>query len=263
MKFCISNLAWTKSETKDALILLKKKGIRFLEYSPNLLLNNCNSKKEIKIVKNFWKINNVKLYSMQSILNEINNAYLFGSTSQKKIFYNEIRKKITLAKKLGTKVIVFGSPASRKIFKNKKASLDILAHEMFKKISLLCEKHKIIFCLEANAKIYKTKYLTHTSDAINLVKKINNNYFKINLDLGTIIANKENFNSLIKKNLNLIGHVQISSPHLKNLLKYKTKIKLFIRSLKKLGYKKVVSVEMLKNKNNNLTNVNKILNLLN
>ena len=134
---------------------------------------------------------------------------------------------------------------------------------MFKRISLLCIKHKVTFCLEANAEIYKTKYLTHTSDAINLAKKIKSDYFKINLDLGTIIANKENFDILIKKNLNLIGHVQISSPHLKNLLKYKTKIKLFIRSLKKLGYKKVVSVEMLKNKNNNLTNVNKILNLLN
>ena len=51
--------------------------------------------------------------------------------------------------------------------------------------------------------------------------------------------------------------------HLKNLLKYKTKIKLFIKSLKKSGYKNVVSVEMLKSKNNNLTKVNKILNLLN
>ena len=38
---------------------------------------------------------------------------------------------------------------------------------------------------------------------------------------------------------------------------------LFIKSLKKSGYKNVVSVEMLKSKNNNLTKVNKILNLLN
>ena len=45
MKFCISNLAQTKNETKDALVLLKKKKIRFLEYSPNLLLNNYNSAK--------------------------------------------------------------------------------------------------------------------------------------------------------------------------------------------------------------------------
>ena len=262
MKFCISNLAWTKNETKDALILLKKKKIRFLEYSPDLLLNNYNSAKDVKIVKKFWKINNIKLYSMQSILNKINNAYIFGTKNQKKIFYNEIKKKIVLAKKLGTKVIVFGSPASRKIFKNKKANLDKMAYQMFKKISLLCNKYKITFCLEANPKIYKTKYLTHTTDSINLAKKINNDYFKINLDLGTIIANKENFNNIIKKNLDLIGHVQISSPQLKNLLQYKKKIKLFIKTLKKSGYKNVVSVEMLKNRNN-LIKVNKILNLLN
>ena len=61
MKFCISNLAWTKSETKDALILLKKKGIRFLEYSPNLLLDNCNSKKEIKISVGKKKIGIIKI----------------------------------------------------------------------------------------------------------------------------------------------------------------------------------------------------------
>ena len=262
MKFCISNLAWTKNETKEALILLKKKGIRLLEYSPNLLFDNYNSRKEIKIVRKFWDQNSIKLYSMQTVLHGVNNAFLFGTSSQKRIFFNEIKKKIILAKKLGTKVIVFGSPASRKIFKNKKSNLDILAYKMFKRISLLCIKHKITFCLEAIAKIYKTKYLTHTRDAINLVKKIENDYFRINLDLGTIISNKENFNILIKKNLNLIGHVQISSPHLKNLLKYKTKIKLFIKSLKKLGYKNVVSVEMLKGKNNNLTKVSKILNLL-
>ena len=60
----------------------------------------------------------------------------------------------------------------------------------------------------------------------------------------------------------MIGHVQISSPQLKNLLQYKKKIKLFIKTLKKSGYKNVVSVEMLKN-TNNLIKVNKILNLLN
>ena len=262
MKLLISNIAWTYDENIKMAKLLNKKKIELLEFAPDILLKKDYTKKNLLLTKKFWHLKNIKLYSMQSILNEINNAYLFGTTNQKKIFYNEIRKKITLAKKLGTKVIVFGSPTSRKIFKNKKASLDILAHEMFKKISLLCEKHKIIFCLEANAKIYKTKYLTHTSDAINLAKKINNNYFKINLDLGTIIANKENFNNIIKKNLDLIGYVQISSPQLKNLLQYKKKIKLFIKTLKKSGYKNVVSVEMLKNRNN-LIKVNKILNLLN
>ena len=101
--------------------------------------------------------------------------------------------------------------------------------------------------------------MTHTNDSINLVKKINNKYFKINLDLGTIIANKENFKLIIKNNLKFIGHVQISSPYLKNLLYYKKKIDVFIKTLQNLGYKKVISFEMLKNNKNNLKVIKKIL----
>ena len=80
MKFCISNLAWTKKETKEALILLKKRKIRLLEYSPNLLFDNYNSKKEIKIVKKYWLQNNIKLYSMQTVLHGVNNAFLSRKT---------------------------------------------------------------------------------------------------------------------------------------------------------------------------------------
>jgi len=91
------------------------------------------------------------------------------------------------------------------------------------------------------------------------VKKINNKHFKINLDLGTIIANKENFGTIIKNNLKFIGHVQISSPYLKNLLYHKKKINLFIKTLRNLGYKKVLSFEMLRNNNSNLEVIKKIL----
>ena len=259
MNFCISNIAWNENETRDVLKLLKKKKIHYLEYSPNLLLNNNFSRKKIRKVKKYWNEKKIKLYSMQSILYKKKNAYLFGKKYQRKIFFNEIKKKIKIAKSLGSKVIVFGSPTSRKIFDYEKNKLDQLSYEMFSKISKLCMKYKICFCLEANPKIYKTKYLTHTSNSIDLVKKINNQYFKINLDLGTIIANKENFEVIIKNNLKFIGHVQISSPHLKNLLYHKEKINLFIKTLRNLGYKKVLSFEMLRNNNNNLEVIKKIL----
>ena len=77
-----------------------------------------------------------------------------------------------------------------------------------KKITKICEQAKITFCLEANPKVYGTKYLTHTNQALNLVKKINNKYFKLNLDLGTIISNNENYKKLIKNNIHQIGHVK-------------------------------------------------------
>ena len=54
MNFCISNIAWNENETKDVLKLLKKKKIRYLEYSPNLLLNNNFSRKKIRKVRKYW-----------------------------------------------------------------------------------------------------------------------------------------------------------------------------------------------------------------
>jgi len=68
MNFCISNIAWNENETRDVLKLLKKKKIHYLEYSPNLLLNNNFSRKKIKKVKKYWNEKKIKLYSMQSIL---------------------------------------------------------------------------------------------------------------------------------------------------------------------------------------------------
>tara|TARA_B110001450_G_C17391117_1_gene387717 strand:- start:64 stop:666 length:603 start_codon:yes stop_codon:yes gene_type:complete len=200
---------------------------------------------------------------MQSILFSTNNCYIFGNIKQRQNFYYEVKKKIILAKILKTKVIVFGSPKNKKTFGKKKDVLDKLSYEMFKKISSISEKNKITFCLEANPKIYGTKYLTHTIDAIKLAKKINNKFFKVNLDLSTVISNNENISYLLKNYLNYFGHAQISSPNLTNLLRYKKDIKIFLNKLSKYKYKKVVSIETLRKSKNNLNYIKDIMKLIN
>ena len=68
---------------------------------------------------------------------------------------------------------------------------------MITKISLISKKYKLIICLEANQK-FMALDISHTYDAIKFAKIINNRYFKVNLDLGTIISNNEDLNDLIK-----------------------------------------------------------------
>ena len=198
---------------------------------------------------------------MQSVLFGIKNAFIFGSSNQQNIFYNEVKKKILLAKKLGTKVIVFGSPKSKKLSVNQKNYwifyLNITSGKLLKFV-----KKKITFCLEANPRIYGTKYLTHTNQALNLVKKINNKYLKLNLDMGTIISNNEDFNILIKKNISHIGHAQISCPKLKNPLIMKKFIKRFVSKLHKNKYKKVISVEFLKQDKNGYDTIIELIKLI-
>lgn len=262
IKLTISNIAWNDTELSKIILLLKEKKIDILEFAPNILLKNNFTKKNILKVKNFWKKNKIKLYSMQSVLFGINDAYLFGNVNQKKIFLNEIKRKIKIAKNLGAKIIVFGSPKNRKIFSKKsKKLLNIEAISTFKKIAKFSEKNKIVFCLEANPKIYKCDYINFTSEALKIVKIVNNEYFKVNLDVGTIEKNKENVEKLIKKNLNFIGHCQLSNPLLGNFNRKNLNIhKKVILLLKKYKYKKAISIEMLSN-NNNYSNVKKSIDI--
>ena len=90
-----------------------------------------------------------------------------------------------------------------------------------------------------------------------------NKFLKVNLDLSTVISNKENYTVFLKEDLNFIGHAQISAPKLKNLLAFNKEIKNFINKLKKYGYKKVVSIETLPIKKNNLDYIKNILKLIN
>lgn len=257
MKLLISNIAWKNNEDTKIAKLLKKKKIKLLEFAPDILLAKDYSKKNLSLTKKFWHLKNVKLYSMQSILFEVDDVFLYGSTSQREKFFNEIVRKIDIAKSLGVKVIIFGSPKNRKTFKKSKHILNKIGLNMFKKIAMYTSKKKIIFCLEANPKIYKAEYLNYTDDVLAIIKKIKNKYLKINLDLSTTISNKENIKQILKENISLIGHVQISVPYLLNLLKYKKKIKELIKLLILNNYKKNISIEMIRPKKNSYEQIEK------
>ncbi|MBD1157262.1 sugar phosphate isomerase/epimerase [Pelagibacterales bacterium SAG-MED20] len=257
MKLLISNIAWKNNENAKIVKLLNKKKIELLEFAPDILLSKDYSRKNLIFTKKSWSIKNIKLYSMQSVLYEVNNAFLYGNNQQRKNFVQEILKKIDIAKTLGTKVIIFGSPKNRKTFKKSKYVLDKIGLKIFKRIAAYANKKKIIFCLEANPKIYRADYLNNTSDVISIVKKINNKYLKINLDLSTIIYNRENIKKIIKENISLIGHAQISAPYLQNILKYKKKIKELVKILKLNNYKKNISIEMTRPKKNSHKQIEK------
>ena len=259
MKLLISNLAWNFDENEKILGLLKKNKIKNLEFAPSLLLQNNLKNKNLIDTRKFWHKKKIKLYSMQSILYGVNNCFIFGDKKQRFNFIKEIFKKIDLAKKLGVKVIVFGSPFNKKRFKKKKFILDKIFISTFKKIALYANNKKIYFCLEANPKIYKSEYLNYTNEALKVVKIINNKYLMINLDLGTIIQNKERIDNLINQNIKYIKHVQISVPYLLNVLKHKKKINELIKLLKFNKYKNNISIEMTRPKKNTYQTIQKTI----
>ena len=50
------------------------------------------------------------------------------------------------------------------------------------------------FIVGGNSKIYYTDSINTSEEAFNLVEKLNMSIFKVNLDIGTMIENKEKSN---------------------------------------------------------------------
>ena len=265
MIFSVSNLGWNKSQNTEVLKFLHSKKVKHLEYSPSRL-SNFHEDKTNKQILYYYRKKNFCLLSAQSLLFGYKNSFIFGSKIQRENFSRNLKNSLKKIKCFKTKIVIFGSPANKKSFDKGKSILDKIALKEFKKISQICKKFKIVFCLEANPKIYNCDYLIQTRDALRIVKQINSNYFKINLDIGTIIANKEHLQFLNKKNIKYIGHVQISVPYLKSILSkklYLKKIFIVIKLLKKLKYQKNISLETLNLSTRELKkNINYILKLI-
>lgn len=257
---CVSNLAWVKEEENKAIKILKNNNINYLEFAPNLLIKNKN---EIKKIKKKWAAKGIKLYSMQSILFGEENAFIFGSKTQNEIFFNAIKSKINLANKLNVKIIIFGSPRNRKTFGKRKNLLNKIFIKTFKKLSKYCKKKNVIICVEPNPKIYKSEYLNNMDEVIKIIKKIKNKFIKINYDLGASIANKENIKTSFQKNVDLIGHVQISAPGLGNLNRFKKDVKKFSEILQFSKYKGQVSMEVLAKGKNNIKSLKNNIKIIN
>jgi len=63
-------------------------------------------------------------------------------------------------------------------------------------------------------KIYNSNFLTDSSDTADFIRLIGNNHFKMQLDIGSMIINKESPELVIKYS-DLYGHINLSEPFLK------------------------------------------------
>ena len=96
--------------------------------------------------------------------------------------------------------------------------------------------------MEANPPIYNTNFINDTVSAIELIEQVGSDGFKLNLDLGTVIQNRENLSELIGK-VSIINHVHISEPGLAPIER-RPEHKELALLLGAVGYSGFVSIEM-------------------
>ena len=254
MIYSVSNIAWLPIEREKSYSILKNNNLSDIEIAPGLLFHSSidpynPTEIEIKSVLTELKQYELSIISMQSLLYNISDAFLFGNKFEQKTFKNSIRNAIVLASKLNIPNLVFGSPKNRIIPKGMKYfdALD-LAQDTFFNLGKLAYENGTCIAIEPNPKLYGTNFINSYKEAVSFVRSINSPGISTVLDLGAILINKEheqhNYHTNLRESIKILSHVHVSEPNLEPAPKNVQNFELTLSILKKMKYSKGISIEM-------------------
>ncbi len=243
MKYSISNIAWSADNDNEMYAFLKQQGIDGIEIAPTRLFVNPYDNLELAH-EYAWMLKNkygLTVSSMQSIWYGVKES-IFGSEEERKFLVEYTKKAILFAESMGIKNIVFGCPRNRNMPEGDQRQNFEIAKAFFKELGDFALAHNTVLALEPNPVIYNTNFLNYTKDACEFVKQVCSDGLKVNIDMGTMICNKENPH-LVKTYKNLVNHIHISAPNLA-VIQQCTEYKTLKKVLSKIDYEGYLSVEM-------------------
>lgn len=237
----ISNIGWQPENDKAVYKFMKEYGYSGLEIAPTRIYPETPYERleEAKNWSQRLKDNyGFVISSMQSIWYG-RQERLFGTQEERKILLNYTKRAIKFAAAIKCKNLVFGCPKNRVL---PKEGNPYLAVEFFKELGDYAVAYDTTISLEANPSIYGTNYINDTKSAFELIERIHSKGILLNLDVGTMIQNKEKAKT-IEGQVHLINHVHMSEPNLKPIEKRKLHREL-LKILKSENYAGFVSIEM-------------------
>ncbi len=241
MKLSISNIAWTPELDTEVYHMMQRIGFSGLEIAPTRIFPE-NPYGDLHRARQ-WKKDMEEQYgfripSMQSIWFG-RQEKLFGSGKEREALLQYTFRAIEFAEATGCGNLVFGCPKNRNLPEGADESE---ALPFWKQIGEYAAKKGTVIAMEANPPIYGTNYINGTKEALALVERVDLPGFLLNLDVGTMIENKEDV-SLLAGKVSFINHVHISEPGLSPIKKRGLHSEL-ADCLKEEGYGGFVSVEM-------------------
>lgn len=243
MKLSISNIGWAAELDTQVYDLMVRYGFSGLEIAPTRILPEAPYDRLDDLEKWFAGIRErygFQIPSMQSIWYG-RQEKLFGSDAERDVLTAYTKKAIDFAAAIGCKNLVFGCPRNRQLPEGGDPGK---ALPFFRELGAYAAGKGTVLAMEANPPLYDTNYINDTPSALTLIDQVASNGFRLNLDVGTMICNREQVSDL-RGHVKDINHVHISEPGLKNIQKTDRDLhRQLISLLKNEGYEGFVSIEI-------------------
>tara|TARA_Y100000768_G_C23962143_1_gene675966 strand:- start:347 stop:1147 length:801 start_codon:yes stop_codon:yes gene_type:complete len=243
MKLSFSNIA-LKRNFDYLLNFLVKHDCAGVELAPDLVISEPTKTTLVQRKEILSKIKKKKLTvtGLHSLLFEKNECQLFSDKTSRTNLINYLKNIMIFCADLEGNQVVYGSPKSRKLFNFNYKEATNISLDVFNELSEFGKKINVYFCVEPLDKI-ECDFLNTYNEAIELAKKVNSDYFKINFDTKTFFYSKENLKTF-DKDFEFFQHFQISDENLKPIYLTEnnhSEINYFLRRNK---YDNFISIEM-------------------
>ena len=214
-KAAVSNLALVGDEFESALDYVASLGAEGIEIAPTVLWPGWGrSPSAAREAREKVEARSLGVASLQSILYGRSDLNLFGTADVRARLEAHLMDVGELAVELEAPIIVFGSPENRR---RDGLGLDEAidtAASFFRRIGERLSRLGVVLTMEPNPSQYGADFLTDLPSAASFVRLVGSSGIRLQLDTSEIILNGLDPAEEIPPNLDIIGHVHVSEPHL-------------------------------------------------
>jgi len=245
MKLSISNIAWVAENDSVVYAMMKELGYGGLEIAPTRIFPDSPYTKlqaAAEWRERMSREHGLCIPSMQSIWFG-RKENLFSSAEERSALAQYTKSSIDFAQAIGCKNLVFGCPKNRAVPEGMSCGdARGIAVDFFREMGEYALACGTVVGIEANPAIYGTNFINDTESALSLIEEVASDGIRLNLDVGTMVANGESLD-VLRGRLHLVNHVHVSEPYLKPI-ENRSLHKDLLAMLGEAKYAGYVSIEM-------------------
>lgn len=240
----VSNIAFPVGELEDSLALLAQLDIDTLEVAPHNVFGRWDvSGAEIDGFRQRLADAGMRCIALQGITFNLAEGHLFASAERREVLYRHLVLVAKMAGRLGAGASVFGAPRLRDPGDLEPEQARAIAADFFRRVGGVFASEGTTFSFEPNSRHYACRFVTTTTEAIEMMQEINVPGVGLQIDTGTMFLEHEKPEVLLRA-APYAAHAHVSEPDLAPVGSADVDHDSVAEALRRSGYSGSLSIEM-------------------
>ncbi|MBR0814678.1 sugar phosphate isomerase/epimerase [Bradyrhizobium diazoefficiens] len=243
-ELAISNIAFPAGQLDAGLDVLDELNVRSVELAPYNVFGRWEvARRDLNQLRAHLDARGMKCRALQGIAFKAGAAHLFASAEQRQLLLEHLRVVAEMAGALGATACVFGAPQLRDPGTIGPDQAHAIAVAFLRQLGPIFASEGTVLSFEANSRHYACRFITKTSEAIDLVRDVAAPGVAVQIDTGTAFLENENPEVLVDA-VPYAVHAHISEPDLAPVGSSGRDHGPFSQALRRGGYAGALSIEM-------------------